>query len=83
MYSNFRVSKTQCMSCNNEVLKQLGTLQGVFGAEPDRVNGYILVNHTDEISREVIKTKLSELEWHEIQEDEPVADEPSVWGCAL
>lgn len=83
MYSSFRVSKTQCMTCNNEVLKQLGTLRGVFAAEIDRVNGYIVVNHTDEISREAIKAKLAELDWHEIQDDEPETDEPSIWGCAL
>lgn len=52
MYSTFNISTSQCMTCNNEVLKQLGTLRGVFGAEMDRINGKIAVNHTDEISRE-------------------------------
>ncbi len=83
MFSNIRVSKIQCMTCNNEVLKQLGKLQGVFGAEIDRVNGFILVNHTDEISREAIKMKLAELNWHEIQDDKPETCEPSVGGCVF
>jgi len=39
MYSTFYVSKSQCMTCNNEVLKTLGTLRGVFGAEMDRIDG--------------------------------------------
>lgn len=86
MYSTFQVSKSQCMTCNNEVLKQLGTLRGVFGAEMDRIDGRIVVNHTDEISREEIGTKLDELGWKELAseaaEDVPY-DDPSIWGCAL
>ncbi len=82
MYSTFYVSKSQCMSCNNEVLKQLGTLQGVFGAEMDRIDGKIVVHHTDEISRAAIGQKLDELGWKET-ETSIEEDEPSVWGCAL
>jgi hypothetical protein len=70
------------MSCNNEVLKQLGTLQGVFGAEMDRIDGKIVVHHTDEITRTVIGQKLDELGWKEL-ENSTEDDEPSVWGCAL
>lgn len=86
MYSTFYVSKSQCMSCNNEVLKQLGTLQGVFGAEMDRIDGKIEVNHTDEITREEIRKKLDELGWREIPVNDADIDEPtepSIWGCAL
>ena len=61
MYSTFHVSKSQCMTCNNEVLKQLGLLQGIFGAEMDRIDGRIVVNHTDEITRGEISNKLDEL----------------------
>ncbi len=82
MYSTFYVSKSQCMSCNNEVLKQLGTLQGVFGAEMDRIDGKIVIHHTDEISRATIGKKLDELGWKET-ETNIEEDEPSVWGCAL
>lgn len=75
------------MTCNNEVLKQLGQLQGVFGAEIDRIDGRIVVNHTDEISREDISSKLDELGWKEIPqentEEAPDYDEPSIWGCSL
>lgn len=70
------------MSCNNEVLKQLGTLQGVFGAEMDRIDGKIVVHHTDEITRTAIAEKLDTMDWKEI-ESEPEQDEPSIWGCAL
>ncbi|MEA4985812.1 MAG: hypothetical protein VB105_10210 [Paludibacter sp.] len=70
------------MSCNNEVLKQLGTLQGVFGAEMDRIDGKIVIHHTDEISRATIGKKLDELGWKETETNKE-EDEPSVWGCAL
>jgi copper chaperone CopZ len=91
MYSNFSVQKSSCMTCNNEVLKQLGRLQGVFSAEIDRIDGSILVNHTDEITREEISAKLAELGWVEITEIEDDDEseekkhtaEPSEWGCAL
>jgi hypothetical protein len=73
------------MTCNNEVLKTLGTLRGVFGAEMDRIDGRIVVNHTDEVSREEIAATLDSLGWNEIQKDEGELnyDEPSIWGCAL
>ncbi|MDD2996479.1 MAG: heavy-metal-associated domain-containing protein [Bacteroidia bacterium] len=85
MYSTFYVSTAQCMTCNNEVLKTLGTLRGVFGAEMDRIDGRIVVNHTDEVSREEIAATLDSLGWKEIQKDEGELnyDEPSIWGCAL
>ena len=85
MYSTFYVSQSQCMTCNNEVLKTLGTLRGVFGAEMDRIDGRIVVNHTDEVSREEIAATLDSLGWKEIQQDEASVDydEPSIWGSAL
>ena len=86
MFSTFQVSKSQCMTCNNEVLKQLCSLRGVFGAEMDRIDGPIVVNHTDEISREEIGIKLNELGWKELPKDateEVPYDDPSIWGCAL
>ena len=85
MYSTFYVSKSQCMTCDNVVLKTLGTLRGVFGAEMDRISGSIVVNHTDEVSRAEIAATLDSLGWKEIpQEDTAIDyDDPSIWGCAL
>jgi copper chaperone CopZ len=87
MYSSFRIKKSDCMSCNNVVLKTLGTLRGVFSADLDRVNSYVLVNHTDEVSRNEIKLKLIELGWTviegDIEETESNYTPPSEWGCAL
>ena len=92
MYSAFIVSKSECMTCNNEVLKTLGTLQGVFGAEMDRIDGRIVVNHTDEVTREEIGAVLltlgfPEREIDQVQEQKEIheveTDEPSIWGCAL
>jgi len=85
MYSTFYVSKSQCMTCDNVVLKTLGTLRGVFGAEMDRIEGRLVINHTDELTREQIAITLDELGWKEIPQEEGEIDynEPSIWGCAL
>lgn len=65
MYSTFQVNDDECLTCNNEVLKRIGSLQGVFGAEIDRIRGEVLVTHTDEVSRDMIKTTLKELGFFE------------------
>lgn len=86
MYSTFNVSKTECMTCTNKTLKSLGSLQGIFGAEIDQIDGKITVSHTDEISRSEIADKLLSLGYPELkndQEKELNYDEPSIWGCAL
>lgn len=84
MYSTFKISESECASCTNKTLKNLGTLQGVFGAEIDRISGKINVSHTDEISRLQIIEALKK-EGYEIIEPELEIDydEPSIWGCAL
>jgi len=86
MYSTFLVSKSDCMACNNQVLKTLGTLQGVFGAEMDRIEGRIVVSHTDEVTRAKIGESLVSLGFPESEDGNDRAteqDEPSIWGCAL
>jgi hypothetical protein len=86
MYSTFLVSKDQCLTCNNQVLKELGKLQGIFGAELERIDGRIVVSHTDEVSREEIAKILKEIGFPERSDDnttEIKPDEPSIWGCAL
>lgn len=65
MYSTFQVNDDECLTCNNEVLKKIGSLQGVFGAEIDRIRGEVLVTHTDEVSRDMIKKTLNELGFFE------------------
>ncbi len=82
MYSIFHVSKSECITCNNQILKSLGTMQGVFGAEMDRINGRIEVSHTDEVTRDQIGKILQSLGLPEI-ENKIENDEPSIWGCAL
>ena len=84
MYSTFIISKSDCMTCTNKTLKSLGTLQGVFGAEIDQVEGKVLVTHTDEISRKEIAEMLLSLGYPELEnEQETDYDDPSVWGCVL
>jgi hypothetical protein len=86
MYTTFLVSKDQCLTCNNQVLKELGKLQGIFGAELERIDGRIVVSHTDEVSREEIAKILKEIGFPERTDDnttEIKPDEPSIWGCAL
>jgi len=72
MYSAFLVSKSECMTCNNQVLKTLGTLQGVFGAEMDRIEGRIVVSHSDEVTRKEIGAILLALGFQEreVEKDE-------------
>jgi len=87
MYSTFLISKSECMACNNQVLKQLGTLRGVFGAEMNRIEGEITVSHTDEVNRDQIWEVLISQGMPERIDDrlgqEVEFDEPSIWGCAL
>jgi copper chaperone CopZ len=86
MYSTFQISEAECASCTNKTLKNLGTLQGVFGAEIDRIGGKIEVSHTDEISREEIAEALNKEGYQLIEngKETPVDyDEPSIWGCVL
>ncbi len=70
MYSVFHVEESECMTCNNVVLKQIGFLQGVFGADIDRIDGSIVVHHTDEVDRDTISQKLDELGWKEIKNED-------------
>lgn len=65
MYSEFIIKKSEGITCTNRTLKELGFLQGVFGAEIDRISGNVLVSHTDEVTREQIKQKLEELGYFE------------------
>lgn len=84
MESTFLVSTSECSTCNNEVLKTLGGLQGIFGAEINRIEGKIMVSHTDEVTREAISKTLVDLGFSQpeiIQETSH--DDPSIWGCAL
>lgn len=84
MVSTYLISQDQCLDCNNIVLKKLGTLQGVFGVEMDRMEGKVVITHTDEIAREVIAETLSLLGFIEKKQTEDIEpDEPSIWGCAL
>lgn len=94
MKNTFLVSTTECLACDNQVLKTLGTLQGVFGVEMDRIEGRITVTHTDEVTRAEIAEKLQSLGFPQREEkqdetnelsvgNEPEKDEPSIWGCAL
>lgn len=86
MYSTFYIAKSDCMTCNNKVLKSLGNLRGIFGAEIETIDGKITVNHTDEITRSEIADRLKELGWNTIDEsddDQPGYEPPSEWGCVL
>ncbi|MBP1662924.1 MAG: hypothetical protein H6Q19_64 [Bacteroidetes bacterium] len=70
MYSTFHVNGDGCLTCNNQVLKKIGNLQGVFGAEIDRYKGEVVVTHTEEVSREMIEKTLNELGFFEENNNE-------------
>ena len=63
MYSTFYFedSDAECLVCTNKSLKSLGTLQGIFAAQIDRVNQRIEVEHTDEVTREKIAQHLTNI----------------------
>lgn len=83
MHSTFKIKKPEGAMCTNMTLRNLGTLQGIFGAEIDRSGGRIDVSHTDEIGRTQI-VELLRRNGYDIEE-EPGDDDnsPSIWGCAL
>ncbi|MDP4238997.1 MAG: heavy metal-associated domain-containing protein [Bacteroidota bacterium] len=87
MVSTFLVLQDQCLACNNQVLKELGTLQGVFGAELDRIEGRIVVHHTEEVTRDKIAGLLASLGFPERPEhqgeEEIKTNETSVSGKTL
>lgn len=69
MYSAFYVNEESgCAVCNNEILKSIGRIRGVFGAELDRIDGRIVVSHTDEVSRQEIAQLLASLGFPEKSE---------------
>ncbi len=61
MNSSFKVETDDCLMCNNQVLKKIGELRGVFGADIDYIKNIVNVQHTDEVSREEIEEVLKEL----------------------
>ncbi len=58
MVSDFTIESTTCLTCNNAFLKELNTIQGVFGATIDRISGKISISHTDEITPEALQKHL-------------------------
>ena len=63
----YELTKSGCPACNNQVLKELGKLQGVFGADMDRIAGRITVSHTDEVTQEQIAGVLAKHGFQEIK----------------
>ncbi len=84
MESTFLISTSKCASCNNQTLKTLGNLQGVFGVDIDRIEGKIVVSHTDEITHNSISKVLSGQGFSLKEAHQDIAhDDPSIWGCSL
>lgn len=61
MNSTFQINSDTCLMCNNQLMRKIGELQGVFGADVDYVNNVINVQHTDEVTKEEIQTLLISL----------------------
>lgn len=61
MNSTFEINSDTCLMCNNQLMRKIGELQGVFGADVDYVNNVINVQHTDEVTKEEIQTLLISL----------------------
>jgi copper chaperone CopZ len=69
MYSTFDVNGESCLICSSGVMSELGKLQGVFGADVDFINNRVVVNHTDEVSREDMAEKLRKLGFLETKDN--------------
>lgn len=67
MYSTFDVDGSGCLACNNQILSELGRIQGVFGADVDFVNQRVIVSHTDEVTREDITQVLEKMGFNETE----------------
>lgn len=65
MQSIFKIKSLPCAMCNNQALKQVGALRGVFGANIDRINNILTIEHTDEIDRDSIENMLMSLDFIE------------------
>lgn len=84
MYSSFELKKQTCAACHNQLLKSIGMIQGIFGAEVNSIERTITVQHTEEISTEELRKKLILMNLIESSFDDNFKDgEPSEWGCAL
>lgn len=83
MLSTFENTGSTCVLCNNQLMKSLGTLQGVFGAQFEITSRKITVDHTDEISSIEIAQKLKELGWQPKHAPQSEYVPPSEWGCAF
>lgn len=81
MITTITFETSECTYCNNQLLKDLGSVKGIFGAEIDRINGELIIMHTDEVSKNKIIKFLKSINITAISK--PEEDEPSEWGCAL
>lgn len=66
MKTALKIKNTNCGSCANSIHKSLGELNGVFGVNINMITGEIVIDHTNEITREMIIEKLKELDYPEI-----------------
>ena len=65
MKTSISVESISCSHCCNFIHKELGVLQGVFGVNVDIAKGEVTVEHTEEVKREELVAKLTELGYSE------------------
>lgn len=65
MLSIFHVKNLGCWACSVNIAPELIKLRGVYSTNVNVIKGTIEVNHTEEVSREQIKTKLEEIGYPE------------------
>lgn len=65
MKTTISISGKACRSCANAIHKELASINGVFGVKVDWEHGEVVVDHTDEVRREQLEDKLTNMDYKE------------------
>lgn len=69
-----KVEKAQCCVFNNQINREIASLNGVYSVNVDNYKNEITIDHTTEVSFEMIAKKLEENGYKVIRERERTHD---------
>ncbi len=61
MKTEIKVKNIQCAGCARAIGKGIGVIPGVYGVNVDIANKVISVDHTEEITKDVLEEKLKSI----------------------